>query len=172
MAGAYSTDLRERVLTAVEAGELPAAVAERFTIGRASVYRWVAAAGADEGRRAAKRLGGGRKPLIRGAVEAALSRLLEANNHLRLVEGRDRLAEATGMRVDRWTVGRGSKLAERFHPAMPDGTFGKTRDCAGWTGRERSAASSLLSATRIEASRSQPIVPGARHVGLLLRTVR
>ena len=44
MPGSYSTDLRERALVAVEAGETPAAVAERFMIGRASVYRWVAAA--------------------------------------------------------------------------------------------------------------------------------
>jgi transposase len=44
MPGSYSTDLRERVLEAVEAGASPEAVAERFMVGRASVYRWVAAA--------------------------------------------------------------------------------------------------------------------------------
>jgi transposase len=44
MPGAYSTDLRERVLRAVEAGESPEAVAARFMIGRSSVYRWLAAA--------------------------------------------------------------------------------------------------------------------------------
>src|SRR6195952_3462214 len=44
MAGAYSTDLRERVLVAVEAGEPADAVAEQFMIGRSSVYRWLAAA--------------------------------------------------------------------------------------------------------------------------------
>src|SRR5215213_3104041 len=33
MPGAYSTDLRERVLVAVEAGESPAIVAERFMVG-------------------------------------------------------------------------------------------------------------------------------------------
>src|SRR5690348_10657266 len=50
MAGAYSTDLRSRVLAAVEAGESPEMVAERFVVGRSTVYRWVAAA-RDEGRR-------------------------------------------------------------------------------------------------------------------------
>lgn len=75
MPGSYSTDLRERVLTAVEAGEAPEAVAERFMVGRATAYRWVAAA-RTEGRRTAK-------PMIHSEVEAALRRLLEKNNHLR-----------------------------------------------------------------------------------------
>ena len=51
MAGAYSTDLRSRVLAAVEAGESPDAAARRFAVGRSTAYRWVAAA-REEGRRA------------------------------------------------------------------------------------------------------------------------
>ena len=105
MPGAYSTDLRERVLVAVEAGEPADVVAEAFMVGRSSVYRWMAAA-RDEGRRAAKRLGGGPKPIIRDETEAALCRLLEANNHLTLVEWRDQLAAETGVRVNSWTIGR------------------------------------------------------------------
>ena len=105
MPGAYSTDLRERVLVAVEAGGSPDAVAERFMVGRSSVYRWMAAA-REEGRRAPKPMHGGPKPIIRAAVAAALHRLLDENNHLSLVECRDRLAAATGVRVDPWTVGR------------------------------------------------------------------
>jgi transposase len=58
MAGAYSTDLRSRVLAAVEAGESPDAAARRFAVGRSTAYRWVAAA-REEGRRAAKPMGGG-----------------------------------------------------------------------------------------------------------------
>jgi Transposase len=73
MAGAYSTDLRERVLTAIEAGEAPEAAARRFAVGRSTAYRWMAAAH-NEGRREAKRMGGGPKPLITGKVEAALRR--------------------------------------------------------------------------------------------------
>jgi transposase len=105
MAGAYSTDLRERVLVAVEAGEPADVVAEAFMVGRSSVYRWLAAA-RDEGRRAPKRLGGGPPPIIRDETEAALCRLLAANNHLTLVECRDQLAAETGVRVNPWTVGR------------------------------------------------------------------
>src|SRR4051795_8486559 len=105
MPGSYSTDLRERVLVAVEAGEPADVVAEAFMIGRSSVYRWIAAA-RDEGRRAAKPIGGGPKPIIRDEIEATLCRLLEENNHLTLVECRDRLAEATDVRVNPWTIGR------------------------------------------------------------------
>jgi transposase len=105
MPGAYSTDLRERVLVAVEAGEPADVVADAFMVGRSSVYRWMAAA-RDEGRRVPKRLGGGPKPIIRDETEAALRRLLEANNHLTLVEWRDQLAAETGVRVNPWTIGR------------------------------------------------------------------
>jgi hypothetical protein len=45
-------------------------------------------------------MNGGPKPLIRDEVEAALRRLLAENNHLTLAAGRDRLAAATGVRVD------------------------------------------------------------------------
>jgi transposase len=105
MPGAYSTDLRERVLVAVEAGEPADVVAEAFMIGRSSVYRWIAAA-RDEGRRAPKPMGGGPQPIIRDEIEVTLRHLLEANNHLTLVECRDQLAAETGVRVNPWTVGR------------------------------------------------------------------
>jgi transposase len=106
MAGAYSTDLRSRVLAAVEAGESPEMVAERFVVGRSTVYRWVAAV-RDEGRRAAKRMGGGPPPAIRDEAEAVLRRMLSgSDNHLTLAECRDRLAAETGLRVHPWTVGR------------------------------------------------------------------
>jgi transposase len=74
-------------------------------VGRSTAYRWVAVA-RHEGRRTAKRMGGGPKPVIAGDVEAALLRLLKQNNHLTLAEYRDRLAAATGVRVHLWTVGR------------------------------------------------------------------
>jgi transposase len=106
MAGAYSTDLRSRVLAAVEAGESPDAAARRFAVGRSTAYRWAAAA-REEGRREARPMGGGPAPAIRGEAEAALRRMLSgSDNHLTLAECRDRLAERTGVRVHPWTVGR------------------------------------------------------------------
>jgi transposase len=106
MAGAYSRDLRSRVLAAVEAGESPEAAARRFAVGRSTAYRWVAAA-RDEGRRVAKRMGGGPLPAIRDEAEAALRRMLAgSDNHLTLAECRDRLAAELSIRVHPWTVGR------------------------------------------------------------------
>src|SRR3954453_18388349 len=105
MAGSYSTDLRERVLAAMEAGGTPEVAARRFAVGRSTAYRWPTAARV-EGRRAAKRTGGGPEPRIAGEVEAAPLGLLEEANHLTLAECRDRPAERTGVRVHPWTVGR------------------------------------------------------------------
>ena len=105
MPGSYSTDLRERVLLAVEAGEPADVVAERFLVGGSSVYRWVVAA-RDEGRCAPTRIGGGPKPIIRDESETVLCRLLDETNHLTLEQCRDRLAEETGVRVNPWTIGR------------------------------------------------------------------
>ena len=84
MAGSYSTDLRSRVLAAMEAGESPAAAAKRFAVGRSTACRWAQAA-RDEGRREAKRMGGG--------------------------PGHLGLAERTGVRVHPWTVGRALRRA-------------------------------------------------------------
>src|SRR3954470_14990697 len=97
MAGSYSADLRGRVLAAVEAGATPGAAARRFTVGRSTAHRWAREARL-EGRRTAKRMGGGPKPRIAGEVEAALLGLLREANHLTLAECRDRLAERTGVR--------------------------------------------------------------------------
>jgi transposase len=102
----YSADLRGRVVAAAQAGgQSFEAVAARFAVGRSSVYRWVEVA-ATEGRLAAKPMGGNGQPVIRGESEAALRRLVETENHLTQTEYRDRLAEATGVRVAPWTVGR------------------------------------------------------------------
>ena len=105
MAGAYSTDLRERVLLAMEAGAAPGAAARRFAVGRSTAYRWLEAA-RKEGRRAAKPMDGGPEPKISGEVETVLRGVLAEANQLSLAECRDRLAERTGVRVHPWTVGR------------------------------------------------------------------
>ncbi len=110
MAGAYSTDLRERVLKAVEAGEAPEAAARRFAVGRSTAYRWAQAA-RDEGRRAAMPRVGGGAPRIAGEVEAALLRLAGGANHLTLADLAARLAETEGVRVHPATVHRALRRA-------------------------------------------------------------
>jgi transposase len=110
MAGAYSTDLRSRVLAAVEAGESVEAAAHRFEVGRSAAYCWVAAA-RDEGRREAKPMRGGPAPRIRGEVEAAMLGLAGGPDHPSLAEMAARLAEATGVRAHLTTVHRALRRA-------------------------------------------------------------
>lgn len=105
MAGAYSADLRERVLTAVEAGEAVTAVARRFAVGRATVQDWVRALRQD-GRRVAGKMGGHVRPKVSADAEAVLRRALEGANHLTLAQCRDRLAAEAGVSVHLSTVHR------------------------------------------------------------------
>ena len=98
MAGAYSTDLRSRVLAAVETGESIEAAARRFAVGRSTAYCWVQAA-RDEGRREAKPMHGGPAPRIQGEAEAAMLDLAGKPDHLSLAEIAQRLAEEHGVRV-------------------------------------------------------------------------
>ena len=112
MAGAYSTDLRSRVLAAVEAGEGVEAAARRFTVGRSTAYRWVQAV-REEGRREAKPMRGGPAPRITGEIEAAMLALAGRPNHLSLAEIAARLAEMHGVRVHLTTVHRALRRAGR-----------------------------------------------------------
>ena len=106
MAKSYSGDLRRRVVLAVlEEGQPRAAVAQRFTVARSTVYRWVEAAVA-EGRLEAKPMQGGPKLVIRDEIETALRRLVAEDPHLTQAEYRDRLAGETGVRLHPWTLGR------------------------------------------------------------------
>ena len=105
MAGAYSADLRGRVLAAVEAGEAVSSVARRFAVGRSTVQDWVRALRQD-GRRVAGKMGGHRKPVIVGEAEAALRGMLEGTNYLTLAQCRDRLAEEARVSVHLSTVHR------------------------------------------------------------------
>ncbi|PPQ29987.1 IS630 transposase-related protein [Rhodopila globiformis] len=72
MPGTCSTDLRRRVLAAVEAGEMPGTVAARFMVGRTTVYRWAAEA-RDEGRRAPRPASGGAETTGRCPGAAAMA---------------------------------------------------------------------------------------------------
>lgn len=105
MAGAYSADLRERVLAAVEAGESVPSAARRFAVGRSTVQDWVRALRQD-GRRVAGKMGGHRKPAIAGEAEVVLRQVLEGANYLTLAQCRDRLAEKAGVSVHLSTVHR------------------------------------------------------------------
>ena len=112
MAGAYSTDLRSRVLAAVEAGEGVDAAAQRFAVGRSTGHRGAAAA-CEEGRREAKPTRGGPMLRITGEVEATMLGLAGNPKHLTLAETTSRLAEAHDVHVRLATVHRALRRAGR-----------------------------------------------------------
>jgi transposase len=92
----YSTDLRERVLTAYEAGEgSQAEVAGRYRVGERTLSGWLKAV-RQEGRRGPKPRARGPAPL--GGKGAVLAALAAERNDATLAEYADRLAERTGVR--------------------------------------------------------------------------
>jgi transposase len=133
MPRAYARDLRQRVVAAaLEGGQPKAAVARSYRVGRSTVRRWLEAA-LVEGRLEAKPMRGGPEPTIRDEGEAALKRLVAAENHLSLTEYRDRLERETGVRVHPWTVGRTFRrlglTRKKEDPAR--GRTGRGRDRGG-----------------------------------------
>jgi transposase len=94
----YSTDLRERVLLACEAGAAPTQVAIRFRVGPSTVYLWRKQA-REEGRREAKPHAGGPAPKVDEAGRDALRELVDEDNHATLAEYVERLAARTGQRI-------------------------------------------------------------------------
>ena len=92
----YSTDLRERVLTACERREgTREEVARRFRVAASTLYLWLKQA-RETGRRAAKPPARGRAPV--GGEAATLAALVAERNDATLAEYADRLAERTGVR--------------------------------------------------------------------------
>ena len=92
----YSTDLRERVLLACEAGEgSQSQLAERYRIGERTLSRWLRMAWA-EGRRGPKPPARGRAPV--GGEGVVLAELVAARDDATLAEYAGGLAERTGVR--------------------------------------------------------------------------
>ncbi len=106
MPGAYSADLRERVLRACERGGASRAeIAALFRVGEATVYRWLQAWRA-EGRREARPRAGGPAPRLDAAALDELKGVVAESNDLTLAEYAARLADRTGVRVSGSTVCR------------------------------------------------------------------
>jgi transposase len=93
---AYSQDLRDRVLGALERGEGPTAIARRYEVSRLWVYqvrqRWE-----KEGKRESLPVGGHRRSRI-AHKEAVIRGWIEATPDLTLAELSDRLA-AEGLEI-------------------------------------------------------------------------
>ena len=94
---AYSQDLRDRVLRALERGDRPTEIARRFEVSRVWVYqvrdRWQR-----DGRRSSLRVGGHRRSRVAG-MESELRAWIEAEVDLTLAEICARLARQAGIQI-------------------------------------------------------------------------
>ena len=119
MPGAYSADLRERVLEACEAAEVERGeIARRYRISEATLYGWWKQWKA-EGRRRAKPHAGGAERQINPAV---LRVLVEEKNDRTRAELATLYQEKTGRRIHPASV---SKILRR------EGITRKKKDAAG-----------------------------------------
>jgi transposase len=109
MPGAYSADLRERVLIACERdGASRAKIASLFRVGESTVYRWLQA-WRTEGRREARPRAGGPAPRLDVAALDELKGVVAGSNDLTLAEYAARLEGRAGVRVSGSTVCRALK---------------------------------------------------------------
>jgi transposase len=147
MPGAYSADLRERVLLACERGRLSRVkLAALFQIGESTVCRWLQAWRA-EARRAAKPHAGGPAPRLDAAALGELWALVAEANDLSLAEYAAKLAARTGVTASGPTICRGlQKLELPRKKGLAGARAGsrrhrrRTGGLAGGAGRDRSAA--------------------------------
>lgn len=89
---AYSQDLRDRVLRALERGDAPMAIARRFEVSRIWVYQ-VRNDWQRDGRRSSLRVGGYRRSCL-AEMESELRTWIESAPDLTLAEICERLAKA------------------------------------------------------------------------------
>lgn len=114
---AYSQDLRDRVLRALERGERPTAIADRFEVSRVWVYQ-VRTRLTQTGQRSSLPIGGHRRSRLVG-MEATLRTWLKETSDLTLAELCTRLAAhgiaikvpALWHQLDKW------KLTFKKNPA-------------------------------------------------------
>ena len=106
MPGAYSADLRERVLLACERGKLSRArIAEVFRVAESTVYRWLRT-WRTEARREARPHAGGPAPRLDAATPGKLETVVAEANDLGLAEYAARLSGRAGVAASGPTVCR------------------------------------------------------------------
>lgn len=94
---AYSQDLRERVLRALERGERPTDIAVRFEVSRGWVHE-VRRQLRVEGRRSSLRIGGHRTSLL-APVQSVLRKWIAEQPDLTLAEMCERLVQEYGITI-------------------------------------------------------------------------
>jgi len=135
---AYSQDLRDRVLRALERGERPTAIARRFEVSRVWVYQ-VRDCWQQDGRRSSLRVGGYRRSCL-AEMEAELRGWIEAEVDLTLAEICKRLGEvgiqikvpALWHQLDKWN------LTLKKNPARQRARAGRRADSAWVVARKPS----------------------------------
>ena len=100
---AYSLDLRERIVAAVEQGERTLLVAERFGVSSASVKRYVKRA--REGRLEADKRPG-QQPWLDAAAQAVLEQQVKDHPDWTLEQRAATLLEDTGVALKKSAIGR------------------------------------------------------------------
>ncbi len=109
MPGAYSADLRQRVLLACEQGRLSRAkIARLFQVAESTIDRWLQT-WRSEGRREAKPHAGGPAPRLDAQALEKLRAMVAEANDLSLAEYAARLSEHAGVTVSGPTVSRALK---------------------------------------------------------------
>lgn len=101
---AYSEDLRERIVEAVERGKHPQQVAEMFSVSPSSVQRFVRQQ--REQGHLRFQLPPGRPRTLSADHERVLAEQVQAHSKASLEEHAAKLAEATGQQVSSMTVQR------------------------------------------------------------------
>jgi transposase len=150
MPGAYSADLRERVLLAGERGRLSRAkIAMLFQVAESTVYRWLQTS-RREGRREPKPHAGGPAPRLDQTALAKLAAIVAETNDLSLAEHAAKLLERTGVAASGPTVCRALRklaLPRKKEPAGdrtgPARHRRGPRRLAGRVGQPRSTAADL-----------------------------
>ena len=150
MPGAYSADLRERVLLACEHGKLSRArIAKVFRVAESTVYRWLQT-WRTEARREARPHAGGPAPRLDAATLGKLETIVAEANDLSLAEYAARLSERTGVAASGPTVCRAlQKLGLSRKKDVPGARAGparhrrRPRGLADRAGHPRSAAACL-----------------------------
>ena len=150
MAGAYSADLRERVLLTCERGRLSRAkIAALFQVAESTVYRWLQA-WRREGRGAAKPHAGGPAPRLDEAAREKLRAIVAEANDLSLAEYAQKLRERAGVAASGPTVCRALQklgLRRKKEPAGAGAEPARYRrrpgHMAGRAGQPRSTAADL-----------------------------
>ena len=102
---AYSLDLRERVLAALDRGMSRSEVVTTFQVSLGSIKRWHAAR-RDSGTFAPKRASGGPAPTLTPAHHEALRAQVAAFPDATLAEHAERWNAAYGTTISQWTLGR------------------------------------------------------------------